>query len=299
MLSKASQKKIVNAIFREGSGLVYSKDETEFDEKRVKFENDFHKIYQRSPYLQAFLDRIETNVCHPVWCNANLSSAHKNNDNEAINNVLKMKTMWKSLKVPQLIEVFIRIFKQQEKLVQCALGRFGKLSVKPWMYRKHTMENENWRKLTPEEQEKRLREFFKGPPVKPAKITSKNGKVTMNNVAKTARKKGAKKTHTKTTTVKKMIRKDQTLKAAAAKAKLNPPMPKPKRQPKKKIDFSDSGDDFEPDTKAKPPVPKAKSSPKSFLLMDEIFWYIYNTKLTVGTLFTFCPFSLFVLWALF
>ena len=236
MLSKANQKKIVDAIFREGSGLVYS-NQCDFLEKRTKFESDFHKLYRRSTYLQNFLDRIETNVCHPVWSNQNLSHSHKNNDSETFNSIMKLKTLRKNLKVPQLIEVFIRIFTTQEKLVQCAICKFGKLSVKPWL-RKLTMDHDRWQRLTPEQQAKKTTEFFKGPSTRPEKITSKQGDVTMKNVSKAAKKKGAKKNHTKTTTIRKMQKSEKARQAAAGKAKMQPKINQTKKKNKQPTDSS-------------------------------------------------------------
>ena len=113
-------------------------------------------------------------------------------NSECMNNVLKMKTLRKLLKVPQLIEVFIRIFIMQEKLIKMALQGQGKFSLKPRM-RFLKCNYDTWIRMTEDEREARFQKFFKGPKTTPDTIVSADGETVMPNVSRVAKKKGSRK----------------------------------------------------------------------------------------------------------
>ena len=196
---------LVKAIFQEGTGLIYC-DEVEFLEKKTQIQDQFYDIYQRSTYLKKFLLKVKQNVLDPRWQFTHLSLSHKNNDSECMNNIIKMKTLRKCLKVPQLIEVFIRIFVMQEKLIKMALQGQGKYSLKPWM--SHVAcSYDQWITMSDEDQEAKFQKFFKGPKTRPETLESNDHSVVMPNVDTKARKKGSKKKHSNKTTSIKLKRK--------------------------------------------------------------------------------------------
>ena len=210
---------VKNAFFAEKTGLVFS-EASDFPVRKAQLINDIGQLYFEHRYLKEFCDRIEKNVCAPRWAFNYLSPKHENNMAETMNSVVKRTALFETKKVPYAMQIFINLFVVQDNLAQLALQGQGKVGVRKEVKHVNVVTPAYWNKTKPENQESLVIKLFRGPVLQPRLLISANGETEMDYEPRVSRKPGGKNKRRNPTT----------------------PIPKRKREPKKKAnhDVSES-----------------------------------------------------------
>lgn len=189
LIDKKIQRQIRKKLWKR-NGLVWSEPVEEFEIKRREFETEFGQYFSKR-YLHYLMLRIRNNVMEPHLVSDAINCDWTNNNAESMNAKLKRDAKDKILSLPELIDLFTKVFDNQRDYVKMAFQEYGKYNLAKWMQKKQFMfRPEVWKRMTDEEKFKILSEFFKGLKRKPECVTSKDGTVKVPNRPRRAGKPG-------------------------------------------------------------------------------------------------------------
>ena len=137
-----TRNEIISLIF--GKGLTNSKDLVDFELGYLSLSNKLLEIAPNfvSYFENSLISRLREYVFKPRISESWLPLNWMNNNCESINNILKLSTNWKVLKLPDLIEKMHAIVKLQYADMRRALHGHGnyKLKTETFFYTKFGME---------------------------------------------------------------------------------------------------------------------------------------------------------------
>ncbi|VDI68448.1 Hypothetical predicted protein [Mytilus galloprovincialis] len=113
-------------------GLLSSPDDVEFDLKVMELEA---KYEYSVPAVQRYFSSSTSSLKNYVWEPAQKDIAPinwKNNSCESMNNILKLSTNWKAVKLPDLIGKLHKIVQLQYRDIRRALHGQGNYALAPW-----------------------------------------------------------------------------------------------------------------------------------------------------------------------
>ena len=189
-VSKKIRNKIYKRIFVGEESIIESKDETEFEERRLNFEQRYSDFFE-GKYLKTYLTKLLENVKIPNWRSEGKIPINKtNNDAECLNSIMKRRARKRlPQKLTRLVEMIINMYKSQENYVEGAFRGRGKYMLAHWM-EKRFLKKEAYNNMKPEKQEQLLRLFYEGPQKKEKQCTSAGGELTLEVNRKQAKKIG-------------------------------------------------------------------------------------------------------------
>ncbi|XP_062608451.1 uncharacterized protein LOC134270271 [Saccostrea cucullata] len=186
-LTNPDVQEIIDSIFNRSTGLLTVESDLVYKE----MENEIKEKHDL-PYLNSFLCKVSKEVFESrKKTNFTIPKLWTNNNNESYNNVIKLQTDWRILKLPALIDVLQDLDSNQTSNIRDSLHSRGDLRVRgPADIL--LVSNEVWVNLTPEQRQRRLQRLLNF--IIPASsVTSKDGSLTIPKVATIAKKPGQRK----------------------------------------------------------------------------------------------------------
>ncbi|KAK3090199.1 hypothetical protein FSP39_009978 [Pinctada imbricata] len=148
--SRPEVSEIVNKIFNKTTGLLSIDDVIAYQEKEDDILEEFN-----IPYLQTHISKIREFVFRVRRRCPQIPKFWTNNNNESMNNIIKIETNWKILKMPKLIETLQVIEQRQTRNIRdCIHGR-GDFALSE-QAKCLQVSDETWQNIATETKEKRL-----------------------------------------------------------------------------------------------------------------------------------------------
>ncbi|CAC5371804.1 unnamed protein product [Mytilus coruscus] len=126
------ERECYNKSWSHKDGLLSSPDDVEFDLKVMQLEAKYeHSV----PAFQRYFSSNTSSLKSYVWEPAQKDIAPinwKNNACESMNNILKLSTNWKAVKLPDLIDKLHKIVQLQYRDIRRALHGQGNYALAPW-----------------------------------------------------------------------------------------------------------------------------------------------------------------------
>ena len=186
--------KIIFSIFGK-DGLINSKDLLEFELKSMEMSNTFLEIAPNfvSYFDNSLVPRVRDHIFKPRISRNYIPLNWTNNNCESINNILKLSTNWKVLKLPDLIEKLYSIVKIQYADMRRALHGHGNYELIPKL--KHLVLPHNvWSQKNEEEKHSHFQKFMSTNAEKKEKtVISSDGNLEIPATHSVARKPGQRK----------------------------------------------------------------------------------------------------------
>jgi hypothetical protein len=188
------KKDIVSLIFG-NDGLINAKDLVEFEMKVMSLSS---MILDAAPsfvdyFESSLVQRVREYIYKPKLSVDYIPLNWTNNNCESLNNILKLSTNWKVLKLPDLIEKMYSIVKLQYADMRRALHGHGNYQVIPTL-KSFVLSNVAWCQKNEEEKSKHFHRFISVSTSKKEKVvTSTDGELQIPAAPSIARKPGQRK----------------------------------------------------------------------------------------------------------
>ena len=189
-----TRNEVISLIFGK-AGLVNCKDQVDFELTCLSLSNKFLEITPNfvSYFENSLVQRIRDYVFNPRMSTSWIPLNWTNNNCESLNNILKLSTNWKILKLPDLIEKMHSIVKLQYADMRRALHGHGNYELAPKL--KHlVLPNTVWMTKNEDEKKKHFQKFLAATATKKEKtIVSTDGGLEIPTTPAVARKPGQRK----------------------------------------------------------------------------------------------------------
>ncbi|XP_046346407.1 uncharacterized protein LOC124126896 [Haliotis rufescens] len=171
------------------SGLVNSHDSYQFELNQMELEDIVSTtVPDSSSYLSKVIKTIKTDIFLPSKERPKAVPLHwTNNACESMNNIIKLSTNWKSLKIPDLTDKLHTIVKIQYADMRRALYGQGNYQLTPWMAG-FKLSNACWTSKSQQEKDRHFRKFLRGPRCQKSITVSSDGRLNIPKTPQTARK---------------------------------------------------------------------------------------------------------------
>ena len=185
-LTKTDRSNIMSDLFSE-DGIVTAHDEVDFN---CKSENLCTKYPVFADYYNKRLkNRILDHVNRPLKRQSNPDRLWTNNNCESMNHRFKIATDWKPQILPELLTKIYDITKLHFIDLKRSLYGQGNYELSP-LFQKHYTSPHIWGSKTAEEKDKLFKKLLSSKTFTNKMLTSTNGKLTIPNVKRLARKPG-------------------------------------------------------------------------------------------------------------
>ena len=190
-VSDKLKNEIVSLIFGK-DGLTNAKDLIEFDLKCLSLSNTFLDTAPNFvPYFDnSLVPRVREYIYKPRISNDWIPLNWTNNNCESMNNIIKLSTNWKALKLPDLIEKMYSIVKLQYADIRRALHGHGNYQVVPKL-KSFVLSSAAWSQKNDDEKANHFQKFLSVSTGKKTKdIRSTDGELKIPATSSIARKPG-------------------------------------------------------------------------------------------------------------
>ena len=184
-MSTKESGRIVNLIFNREYGLLAKDSEIAYSEA----ENEILGIYSNT-YLVRYLAKLRNSIFLARQKLSFIPKFWTNNNNESINNIIKLKLDWKPHEMPSLIKKMMEIEKPQTLNIRDALHNIGDFTLAPWA-KVLAVTDEVWQVMGEPQKLRRLERCLAlKNPAHSNLISASNANFNVPKVAKVAKKPG-------------------------------------------------------------------------------------------------------------
>jgi hypothetical protein len=171
-----SEKKadIIARMFHNNSCLMTSKSEKEFSDRKYSILAD-HREDLPVNYFEKFCDNVWKKSVEPAIKHDFVPFKWLNNNSESKNHTFKIKSEWKSLPLPTLVNLIRGLIKTEEEDTSSALFGQGNYSLAPEVKHIYGVSAVCWHHKTPHQKASLLVKLLKGLQRKPSEVVSVDG----------------------------------------------------------------------------------------------------------------------------
>jgi len=193
-----TKNRIVESIFG-CNGLLHKEDDYEFDKTAMELTDKFTTdAAEFVPYFKNLIPRLKHYVFEPSKQNDWIPLNWTNNNCESLNNIIKVSTNWKLLKLPDLIEELHKIVLLQYADIRRAIHGQGNYEVIQ-LLKRMTVSHMVWGSKNEAEKVQLVKRFMssrlseKSKTEKEKTLSSTDGKLNIHKTAAIAKKPGQRK----------------------------------------------------------------------------------------------------------